>query len=373
MDALIAPALTWVEGALRPGLGLRIRGGRIESVAPLAGATPDLRVHLAMPGPTDLQVNGGGGVLFNTDPSAAGIAAIRAAHRRLGTHAILPTVITDAPEVLDAAADAVIAARGQPGIEGIHIEGPHIAPERRGTHDPSHIRPLDVRTLAVLERLRAAGVPVLLTLAPELADPALLARARALGVVLSAGHSSASADEAGAAFGRGITMATHLFNAMPPLHHRAPGLAAAAILSDAWLGMIADGLHVDWPMLRLAIAARPQREQGPGRCFLVSDAMPTVGGPDQFTLYGKRIRLENGRLVNDQGALAGAHLDMMTALARLHLLGGVALKDCIAMATDAPRAAMGLAPLRIAPGTPAGAVAVLDAGLGFAGWLDAPG
>lgn len=373
MDALIAPALTWVDGVLRPGLGLRVRAGRIESVAPLAGAVPDLRVYLAMPGPTDLQVNGGGGVLFNADPSATGIAAIRAAHRRLGTHAILPTVITDAPEVLDAAADAVIAARGQPGIEGIHIEGPHIAPERRGTHDPRHIRPLDARTLAVLERLRAAGVPVLLTLAPELADPSLLARARALGVVLSAGHSSASAEQAAAAFAQGVTMATHLFNAMPPLHHRAPGLAAAAILSDAWLGMIADGLHVDWPMLRLAMAARPRREQGPGRCFLVSDAMPTVGGPDRFTLYGQHIRLENGRLINDEGALAGAHLDMMTAIARLHLLGGVGLGDCIAMATDAPRAAMGLPALRIAPGTPAAAVAVLDAGLGFAGWLDGTG
>ncbi len=369
MDMLIAPALAWVDGALRPGLGLRLRGGRIASVAPLAGASPDLRVHLVMPGPTDLQVNGGGGALFNAQPSAAGIAAIRAAHHGLGTHAILPTVITDAPEVLEAAADAVIAAKGQPGIEGIHIEGPHIAPERRGTHDARHIRPLDTRTLAVLERLRAAGVPVLLTLAPELADPALLARARALGVVLSAGHSSASAAEAGAAFAQGVTMATHLFNAMPPLHHRAPGLAAAAILSDAWLGLIADGLHVDWTMLRLAIAARPRREQGRGRCFLVSDAMPTVGGPDEFALYGKRIRLENGRLVNDQGALAGAHLDMLTALARLHRLGGVGLDDCIAMATDAPRAAMGLAPLRIAPGTPADAVAVLDENLGFAGWL----
>lgn len=365
MDRLIAPALAWVEGALRPDLALRIRDGRIVSVAPLAGATPDLRVQLAMPGPTDLQVNGGGGVLFNADPSATGIAAIRAAHRRLGTHAILPTVITDAPEVLDAAADAVIAARGQPGIEGIHIEGPHIAPQHRGTHDPRHIRPLDMRTLAVLERLRAAGVPVLLTLAPELADPALLERARALGVVLSAGHSSASAEEAEAAFAQGVTMATHLFNAMPPLHHRAPGLAAAAILSDAWLGMIADGLHVDWPMLRLAIAARPQ----PGRCFLVSDAMPTVGGPDEFTLYGRRIRLENGRLVNDEGALAGAHLDMMTALTRLHRLGGVALADCIAMATDIPRQAMGLPPLPIAPGTSADAVAVLGKDLGFTGWL----
>ena len=367
MDALIAADLAWVGGALRPKVGVRVRQGRIAAVAALGSDSPDARVHLLMPGATDLQVNGGGGVLFNADPSPAGIAAIRAAHHALGTHAILPTVITDAPQVIEAAAEAVIAAWGAPGLAGIHIEGPHIAPERRGTHDARHIRPLDGRTLSVLARLRAAGVPVLLTLAPELADPALMAQARALGVVLSAGHSSATAAQAEAAFAGGVTMATHLFNAMPPLHHREPGLAAAAILSDAWLGLIPDGIHVDWAMLRLALAARPE----PGRCFIVSDAMPTVGGPDAFTLYGQGIELRDGRLVNAQGALAGAHLDLMTGRARLHRQGGVALEDCVAMATDVPRAAMGLGPLALAPGTPADHIAVLDRGLGFQGWLAA--
>ncbi|MDO5368826.1 N-acetylglucosamine-6-phosphate deacetylase [Paracoccus sp. (in: a-proteobacteria)] len=366
MDALIAADLMWAGGALREGWALRLRDGRIAAAGPLGRDRPDRRVHLLMPGATDLQVNGGGGVLFNADPSPAGLAAIRVAHRSLGTHAILPTVITDVPEVMEAAADAVIAVWGMPGIAGIHIEGPHIAPERRGTHDARHIRPMDERTLAVMARLRAAGIPVLLTLAPELADPVLLARARALGVVLSAGHSSATVAQAELAFANGVGMATHLFNAMPPLHHREPGLAAAAILSDAWLGLIPDGIHVDWAMLRLALAARPRA----GRCFIVSDAMPSVGGPAAFTLYGRRIALRDGRLVNADGALAGAHLDMMTGLARLHLQGGVALGDCIAMAGDVPRRAMGLAPLALALGTPADHIAVLDGTLGFAGWLD---
>ncbi|MFC0339674.1 N-acetylglucosamine-6-phosphate deacetylase [Paracoccus niistensis] len=366
MNLLVAPDLTWFRGRLQEGLGVRLRDGRVASVGPLGTDTPDLRVHLLMPGATDLQVNGGGGVLFNADPSLEGIAAIRAAHRGLGTHAILPTVITDAPEVLEAAAAAVIAAWGTTGIAGIHIEGPHIAPERRGTHDARHIRPLDSRTLAVLERLRAAGIPVLLTLAPERADPALLARAAGLGVVLSAGHSSATAEQAQAAFAHGVTMVTHLFNAMPPLHHRDPGLAAAAILSDAWIGLIPDGIHVNWAMLRLALAARPR----PDRCFIVSDAMPTVGGPDAFTLYGRRIEVRDRRLVNAEGALAGAHVDMLTGMARLHLQGGVPLESCIAMAMDTPRAAMGLPPLEVAPGTSAGSLAVLDEALGFAGWLD---
>jgi len=366
MDALIAADLTWADGALQEGLALRLRAGRIAGMGPLGADRPDRRVHLLMPGATDLQVNGGGGVLFNADPSLAGLAAIRAAHRERGTHAILPTVITDAPEVMEAAADAVIGAWGMPGIAGIHIEGPHIAHERRGTHEARHIRPLDERTLAVLARLRGAGIPVLLTLAPELAEPDLLARAVALGVVLSAGHSSATAAQAERAFALGVTMATHLFNAMPPLHHRDPGLAAAAILSEAYVGLIADGIHVDWTMLRLALAARPR----PGRCFLVSDAMPTVGGLDAFTLYGRRIEVREGRLVNGEGALAGAHLDMLTGVARLHLQGGIALEDCIAMATDVPRAAMGLTPLALAPGSSADHIAVLDEGLGFAGWLN---
>lgn len=369
MDALIAPELLWHDGALRPGMALRIRDGRVVSVGPLGDDTPDLAPHLAMPGATDLQVNGGGGVLFNADPTPEGIAAIRAAHHRLGTQAILPTVITDAPEVLEAAADAVIAARSQPGIAGIHIEGPHIASDRAGTHDPRHIRPLDGRTMGVLRRLRAAGVPVLLTVAPETADPALAAEAAGLGVVLSAGHSMASAAQAEAAFASGFSMVTHLYNAMPPLHHRAPGLAVAAILSDAWIGIIADGQHVAWPMLRLAIAARAGRE-GPGRIFLVSDAMPTVGGPDRFALYGQQVALQDGRLVNSEGALAGAHVDMVTSIRRLHRDGGVPLDRCIAMATDAPRAAMRLAPLAIAPGARAADIAILDDQLCFGGWLD---
>lgn len=366
MDALIAADLVWADGALRTGLAVGVRDGRIADVRPLGSDTPDRRVHLLMPGATDLQVNGGGGVLFNADPTARGIAAIRAAHHRLGTHAILPTLITDAPEVMEAAADAIIAAWESPGVAGIHLEGPHLSPERRGTHEARHIRPLDERTLAVLARLRASGIPVLLTLAPEGADPALMARATGLGVVLSAGHTSATAAQARAAFAGGVGMVTHLFNAMPPLHHRDPGLAVEAMLSDAYVGMIPDGIHVDWPMLRLALAARPVA----GRCFIVSDAMPTVGGPAAFTLYGRRIEVRDGRLVNSEGALAGAHLSMTEGVARLHGLGGVALDTCIGMATDVPRAAMGLAALAIAPGTSAGHVAVLDQGLGFAGWLD---
>lgn len=343
---LIAADRVWTGGRLSPGLAVETAAGRVTALRPLGRDTPDRRVHMLMPGATDLQVNGGGGVLLNADPTPAGMAAIRAAHHRLGTAAILPTLITDAPEVMEAAAEAALAARGQPGIAGLHLEGPHLAPERRGTHDPAHIRPLDGRTLAVLRRLRAGGVPVLLTLAPERADPALLAEAVSLGVIVSAGHSAATAAQTRAALAAGVSMFTHLFNAMPPMAARAPGIATAAILSEAWCGLIADGIHVSPEALTLAIAARPR----PDRMFLVSDAMPTVGGPDRFTLYGQTIRVENGALVNAEGALAGAHISLIDSMARLHRMGQP-LDRCIAMATDIPRAAMRLPPLAVAPAT----------------------
>ena len=361
---LIAADRLWTRGALATGLAIETDGARITALRPLAGDTPDRTVPLLLPGCTDLQVNGGGGVLFNADPSAAGLAAIAQAHHRLGTAQILPTVITDAPEVLEAAADAVIAAMGAeigavPGVAGIHVEGPHIAPERRGTHDAGFIRPLDGRTMAVLHRLRAARVPVLLTLAPERADPALLRQAADLGVVLSAGHSMATADQARQALADGVTMFTHLYNAMPQMTSRAPGMIAAAILSPAWCGLIADGIHVAPEMLALALAARPR----PDRCFLVSDAMPTVGGPDRFRLYGMDIAVRDGALVNPQGALAGAHVDMLESLRRLIAMTGLPLERAIAMATDLPRQAIRLPALAFAPGTALRDLLALDDGL----------
>lgn len=353
---LIAADQIWAQGLLVAGWAVECSDGRVTALRLLGPDTADLTVPLLMPGCTDLQVNGGGGVLFNADPSVGGITAIARAHHALGTAQILPTVITDAPEVMEAAAEAVIAAMGQPGVAGIHIEGPHIAPARRGTHDARFIRPLDGRTMAVLRRLRGAQVPVLLTLAPETTDPALIAEAVGLGVVVSAGHSDASAQQTREALAGGVAMFTHLYNAMPQMTSRAPGIVAAAILSDAWCGLIADGIHVSAEMLAIAINARPQ----PDRCFLVSDAMPTVGGPDHFTLYGMDIQMRDGALVNPQGALAGAHIDMLGAMRRLIAMTGLPLERAIAMATDLPRQAMRLPPLAVAPGTALRDLVALD-------------
>lgn len=344
---LIAADLTLINGTLQPGLAIEVNGGQITALRPTGPAdVPDRRLRVLAPGLLDLQVNGGGGKLVNTSPTADGLRAIRAAHLRLGTSAILPTVITDKLSVMQRAADAAIACKGDPGLAGLHIEGPHIAPDRRGTHDARHIRPLDLDTLHVLARLRAAGLAVVLTLAPELAEPELMAKAAAMGVILSAGHSSATAAQTRSGLAQGVTMFTHLFNAMPPMTSRQPGIVAAAILSNAHIGLIADGIHVDWDALRVAMAARPRR----GRCFLVSDAMPTVGGPDHFTLYGQQIRVQDGRLINAEGALAGAHVSLLESALNLHRHAKTPLAECLAMASDVPRQALGLPRLALGPG-----------------------
>ena len=358
---LIAPRYLWLDGSLQEGMAVEISGGRIATLRPLGEDTADARPYLLMPGCTDLQVNGGGGVMLNDTPTRAGLETIVAAHQSLGTAEILATVITDHPDRIEAAAEAVLAARDLPGLLGLHIEGPHIAPDRRGTHDAAHIRPLDARTVTLVRRLRAAEVPVMLTLAPERADPSLLAELVATGAVLSCGHSAADDRQARAAMAAGVTCVTHLYNAMPAMGSRAPGLLAAAILSDAYAGLIADGIHVHWDMIRLALAARPRDD----RTFLVSDAMATVGGPDRFTLYGQTIAVRDGALVNAEGALAGAHIDMVTSLANLVTHAQVPLSRAVAMATDIPRAAMGLAPVPVTEGTPLSQLIALDADLGL--------
>lgn len=356
---LIAPKALWSGGALHAGLALEVADGRVRALLPLNGDTPDAVPALVLPMLTDLQVNGGGGVMVNTDPTPEGLRAVAAAHRALGTGAILPTVITDAPDIMEAAAEAALSVRDDPGQLGLHFEGPHIVAARRGTHKAGFIRPLDLRTVTLVERLRAERLRVMITLAPEAADPALLARLVAAGAVVSAGHSAATANEAHAAFQAGVSCVTHLFNAMDPMTSRAPGLLGAGLDSEVFAGIIADGIHVSWEMVRIALRARPRK----GLTFAVSDAMATVGGPDCFSLYGQEIRVADGALVNAEGRLAGAHIDMAQSLANLVIRAGVPLPEAIAMCTDTPRAVLGLPPQDIGPGTRLADLLVLDESL----------
>ena len=364
MGDWLAPDLLFDGDTLRAGMALWVVDGQVAAIAPALPGARRIKGTLT-PGYVDLQVNGGGGVLLNQTPTAAGMAAIAAAHRRFGTVAILPTLITDAPDVLDRAADAALAQHGKGGVAGIHIEGPHISVARRGTHAERFVRPLDARTMAVVARLRAAGVPVMITLAPEAVAPGQIAALVGLGAVVSLGHSDTTAAAVRAALAEGAGCFTHLFNAMSPLLHRAPGVVGAALNSAVPAGIICDGIHVADELVGLAIRARP----GPDLMFLVSDAMPTVGGPDRFRLYDMDLHLENGRLVNDEGSLAGAHVTMAESVARLIGVVGVAPLAALRMAVTIPARVMRLPLLAQVVGRPCTDILHLDGDWRVAGTL----
>ncbi len=332
----ICPDFIFDGTALVAGVSVRVEDGcvvgtseRIESNKVISG--------ILSPGFVDLQVNGGGGMIVNNAPTIEAIGVISGAHRQYGTVAIMPTVITDAPEVLEAAAEAVMRCRGDDGIIGLHIEGPHIATARRGTHDPKHIRRMDERTLNVVERLREVGVPVMITLAPEAVTPKQIAQLTAMGAIVSLGHTDAKAEDVDAAIKAGASCATHLFNAMSPMQSRAAGAVGAILNAGIHAGIICDGYHVDDAMIRLALRACAKDD----RLFIVSDAMATVGGPDWFDLYGRQVRLEDGRLLNQEGTLAGAHLTQARGVERLVGEIGVDLAHALRMAISIPADVMG--------------------------------
>ncbi len=315
--------------------GFRVEGGIIVDFhADADAATIDLDGGWLVPGFVDTQVNGGGGVLFNDQPTVAGIAAIGAAHARYGTTAFLPTLISDRLDVVAAGLDAVDAAieQGVPGVVGIHVEGPFLNPARKGIHDAAHFRALDDAAIELLTRPRR-GV-VMVTLAPERNDTAAIGRLVAAGVIVSIGHSDATYEQARAAIDAGARGVTHLYNAMSPLRHRDPGVVGA-VLEDrtVYAGLIVDGAHLHPAAIRVALAARPI-----DRFMLVTDAMPTVGADTkEFVLNGQPIHVENGVCVDANGTLAGCDLDMAQAVANTHALG-VTFVDAVAMASSSPAA-----------------------------------
>lgn len=314
---------------------LRLVDGKVAEVAP--GQRGEAVSGMIAPGFYDIQVNGGGGVLLNTQPTVDGITTILAAHRQFGTVGLLPTVISDRPEVTEAAAEACLAARDLPGMMGIHIEGPHLSIARRGTHQADVIRDMDGRTITLVRGLRDAGLVVLITVAPETTTPAQVRELAEMGAFVSIGHSDGTFADARELLGAGAVCFTHLFNAMSPMLNRAPGITGAAIASDAYASVIADGIHVDPVMVALACRARPVAD----RMIAVSDAMATVGGPARFTLYGQEIHLSDGRLINAEGSLAGAHLTVADAVRNL-VNYGIPLQDALRMGRRNPAAMLGL-------------------------------
>jgi N-acetylglucosamine-6-phosphate deacetylase len=346
------------------GQAVLLSQGRIEGVVPSAdprcrdAVNDDLAGQILLPGFIDVQVNGGGGVLFNDDPSLGSIRAIGSAHRRFGTTGFLPTLISDDLDTIGQAIAAVQAALDArlPGPLGIHIEGPFLNWARRGVHDPKHLRRLDNGVISLLCSLR--GGRTVLTLAPEMTTTGMIAQLAASGILISAGHSDANFAQTAAAIAHGVRGFTHLFNAMAPLAPREPGIVGAALYdASTWCGIIVDGHHVDPVMLKLALRCKRH-----DRFMLVTDAMPTVGSPESsFVLQGRTIRVEDGVCRDENGTLAGTGLDMASAVRNAVSLLGLELAEAARMASEYPAAFLGLDRElgRIAPGYRAN-LALLD-------------
>tara|TARA_R110002073_G_scaffold253083_1_gene415808 strand:+ start:758 stop:1897 length:1140 start_codon:yes stop_codon:yes gene_type:complete len=299
----------------------------------------DLNGVMLIPGFIDLQVNGGGGVLFNAAPTLDSLRAIGAAHRRFGTTGFLPTLITDSYAVMRQGVDAVrqAIAGDVPGVLGIHLEGPFLNPQCRGAHDESKFCLLDEEGFEILTSLDCGKT--LVTLAPELTTPEMISRLARQGVIVSAGHSGASYEQTLEALNAGVSGFTHLYNAMTPLQSREPGMVGAAIDDDdSWFGIIADGHHMHPAAFRVAVAAKKN-----GRALLVTDAMPTVGSPEKtFLLDGEPIVARDGRVMNVAGSLAGSDLNMLSAVNNASIFARIDWLEAVRMASVYPARALGL-------------------------------
>jgi N-acetylglucosamine-6-phosphate deacetylase len=305
------------------------------------------------PGFIDMQVNGGGDVLFNDGPAPQTIRKIVAAHRRFGTTALMPTLISDSAAKMQAALAAVDELAGiEPAVLGLHLEGPFLSPKKAGVHNPRFFHRPTTEDFARIAAPRRAIT--LVTLAPEEVGDEFIANLTNAGVRVALGHSMATYAQTVAAMAAGLTGFTHLFNAMRPLASREPGPIAAALESPrASYGLITDGIHVSPAMLRLAL-------RGAGRPILVTDAMPPVGGSrSSFVLGGETIVVRDGRCARDDGTLAGACLDMATAVRNCVRLVGAPLTDALRYASTHPAEFLGLGDRlgKLAPGYRADMVA----------------
>ncbi len=345
MNQVLANVRIFTGEEILHGWSLRLGDGLIQDLLPpgtAAGDAPttDLDGGLLAPGFVDCQVNGGGGVLFNDQPDLAGIRAIAGAHRAFGTTGLLPTLISTDLDTMTAAAAAVAAARQKetPGVLGLHFEGPYLNPTRKGAHDGGQIRPLDDAAWELFGRKDIGAVVV--TLAPEMLPSGTVRCLTEVGVRVCAGHSAADHGQSTAALDEGLAGFTHLFNAMPAMASRDPGIVGAALADgNSYCGIIVDGHHVHPTTLRVALAAKAR-----GKMLLVSDAMPSVGGSGaSFQLAGRTVSVAEGRCTLADGTLAGSNLDMASAVRNTVNLLAQPVEEALRMASLYPAKFIGLA------------------------------
>jgi N-acetylglucosamine-6-phosphate deacetylase len=327
---------------------LIIDGGTVKSISPAhdvpsSAKQVDVKHAIIVPGFIDLQVNGGGGIMLNDEQSVEAIMQICASHAQFGTTALLPTLITDTPEITAAAVEAgkQAKARAVPGFLGLHLEGPHLSVARKGTHHPGLIRPMQQVDLENLLALKGAFDALMTTVAPENTTEDQVRQLAEAGFIVSLGHTNVAYEIAERYVAAGAKTATHLFNAMSPLENRTPGLVGAAInLGTLSAGLIADGFHVHPASMSIALRAK----QGPGRIFLVTDAMSTIGTDlPGLTLNGREIFRKDGRLTLADGTLAGADIDMLSSVLFVRNSIGLDFEEAVRMASLYPAEAIGLA------------------------------
>ncbi len=322
---------------------LLIEGEKIVTLLPVSEMdvtwpTMTLDGGIIAPGFMDLQVNGGGGLLFTNTPCVSTLHTIVNAHRAYGTTSLLPTLISDCREVHQAGVEAVVdaIAAGIHSVLGVHIEGPFFDLSRRGAHKESYIRSLeqaDIDWMVAAVKNQQNHYSFMLTLAPEQTKPGHIQQLTSAGVMVCAGHSDADYAAVSAAFAEGLSGFTHLYNAMRPMTAREPGVVGAALdHADSWCGVIVDGHHVHAAAIRVACAAKPR-----GKIYLVTDAMSTVGSPQKsFEIYGETIVENKGCLINAQGRLAGSAIGMMDAVRLTTEWVGLPLSESLRMASLYP-------------------------------------
>ena len=333
------------DSGFQEGLDVVVADGKVLKLRSTTAALQadgeriDLDSNYLVPGFIDVQVNGGGGVLFNDAPSVTGIRTIAEAHRKFGTTGLLPTLISDDLEVIHAGLAAVDEAMDTaiPGVLGIHIEGPFLCPQRRGIHEAGKLRRLNSETLKTLHPLKN-GVSVI-TVSPEAVEPGMIRELTSRGFLVCAGHSDANRSQVADALQQGLRGFTHLFNAMSQLTPREPGMVGTALADPAsWCGIIADGIHLADESLRIAWLCK-----GVKKLMLVTDAMPHVGTDNrEFFLQGKKINVTDGICSYSDGTLAGAVLDMNTAIRYASEHMPCSIEDAIRMATSSPASFLGL-------------------------------
>lgn len=320
---------------------LTLENGRINQLKSAPNEMGDICIpesYLVSPGLVDIQVNGGGGTLFNDNPSVDGISRLALAHALHGTTTLLPTLITDDLKKIDLAITAVRTCieKGMTNIAGVHLEGPFLSPQRQGIHQARFMS--QALNLAQLSALGKLG-KTLVTLAPERVATKEIEALSQSGVLVFAGHTECDDETFALAVEAGLSGVTHLFNAMSQLGPRQAGVAGAALLDEQlWAGIILDGHHVGKKSFEFV-----KRLRGLEKTVLVSDAMPPAGtNITQFKLQNQDIFVRDGRCVNEQGVLAGASITLSDSVRIAYETYGLSIEQALASASRIPACLLGI-------------------------------